>query len=120
MKFRIRGGSTGALTMRGEFEIKLGANEMASFMADLVESALKQHTLAIEENMKRTQPPQSILENKRFLSVRETARYLGISPQTIYNSISLHSGKAFAVKPKRVGRRVLFDIKQLNEYLDSL
>ena len=120
MEFRIRGSSTGAMTMRGEFEIRFSSDEMTSLQARLMASALKEKALAMEENMKRSRPPQSSFENKRFLSVRETARYLGISPQTIYNSISSYRGKSFPVKPKRVGRRVLFDINQLNGYLDSL
>ena len=57
---------------------------------------------------------------KRLLSVDETARYLGLSPRTIYNQICPKAKKPFPVKPKRVGKLVKFDIHDLDEYVDSL
>ena len=59
-------------------------------------------------------------QTKRLLSVEETARYLGLSPRTIYNQICPKAKKPFPVKPKRVGKLVKFDIHDLNEYVDSL
>lgn len=57
---------------------------------------------------------------KRLLSVEETGIYLGISSRTIYNGIAPKSKKPFPVKPKHWGKRVLFDIKDLDRYVDSL
>lgn len=58
--------------------------------------------------------------NKRLLSVEEAAKYLGISPRTIYNGIHRRAKKKFPVKPKRVGKLVKFDINDLNAYIESL
>ena len=57
---------------------------------------------------------------KRLLSVGETARYLGISCRTIYNQLGPKAKKKFPVKPKRVGRLVKFDIRDLDIYIDKL
>ncbi len=57
---------------------------------------------------------------KRLLSVEETATYLGISPRTIYNGIAPKSKKPFPVKAKRIGKLVRFDIRDLEQYVDSL
>ena len=57
---------------------------------------------------------------KRLLSVEETASYLGLSPRTIYNGIAPKSKAPFPVKPKRWGKRVLFDIRDLERYVDAL
>lgn len=57
---------------------------------------------------------------KRLLSVEEVGAYLGISPRTIYNGICRGSKKPFPIKPKRVGKLVRFDIKDLDRYVDSL
>ena len=47
---------------------------------------------------------------KRLLSVEQTASYLGISDRTIYNQICRRAKKRFPIKPKRIGKRILFDI----------
>jgi excisionase family DNA binding protein len=52
---------------------------------------------------------------KRFLSVAETAHYLGLSKRTIYNQLSAGT---FPVRPRRYGRKVLFDLKDLERYAD--
>lgn len=57
---------------------------------------------------------------KRLLTVEETAQYLGLSPRTLYNRISRGAKDPFPVKPKRVGRAVRFDIRELDSYIDSL
>ena len=57
---------------------------------------------------------------KRLLNVSETALYLGLSRQTIYNGIAPKSEKPFPVKPKRWGKRVLFDVRDLDRFADSL
>ena len=57
---------------------------------------------------------------KRLYSVVETAEILNISPRSIYNAIHRKASKPFPIKPKRVGRLVKFDIKDIKAYLDSL
>lgn len=56
----------------------------------------------------------------RMLSVEETARYVGLAPKTIRNRIGRKATIIFPVMPKRIGGRVLFDVKDLDAYLDSL
>jgi len=60
------------------------------------------------------------LVQKRLLSVEETAKFLGISVRTIYNQIGRKAKKKFPIKAKRIGRRILFDIRELESYVDSL
>ena len=60
------------------------------------------------------------LTKKRLLSVEETAAYLGISPRTVYNQVCLKSKKKFPVKPKRIGRIIRFDLRDLDHYIESL
>jgi excisionase family DNA binding protein len=57
---------------------------------------------------------------KRLLTVEETAIYLGISPRTIYNGIAPKSKNPFPIKPKRIGKLVRFDLRELDNYVDSL
>lgn len=57
---------------------------------------------------------------KRLLSVKESAEILGISPRTIYNQTHRKSKKEFPVKPKRFGKLVKFDIRDLEAYVDSI
>ena len=56
----------------------------------------------------------------RLLSVQETSEYLGIAPSTLYNQISRGSGTPLPIRPKRIGRRVKFDRKELDAYINSL
>ena len=55
--------------------------------------------------------------NKRLLSVDEAAQYLGIASQSIYNWRQ-EGNLPFPIK--RIGRRVLIDIKALDRYIDEL
>jgi excisionase family DNA binding protein len=57
---------------------------------------------------------------ERLLTVKEAAQYLGISAQTIYNGLSRGSKNPFPVKPKRGGRKVRFDIEELNRYIEGI
>ena len=57
---------------------------------------------------------------KRLLSIRETAHFLGISERTIYNQVGKKAKRRFPVKPLRVGGCIRFDINDLNKYIDSL
>ena len=56
----------------------------------------------------------------RLLNVEQAAVYLSISPKTIRNGIGPKAPDPFPVKPKRAGKRVLFDIKDLDAYIDSM
>jgi len=58
--------------------------------------------------------------SKRLLSILETAVYLGLSPRTLYNGIAPKSRNPFPVKPKRIGKLVRFDIRDLDRYVDLL
>jgi len=57
---------------------------------------------------------------KRLLNIREAASYLGIAPQTLYNGSGRKSKDPFPVKPKRIGRKLLWDVRELDVYIDSL
>ena len=56
----------------------------------------------------------------RLMRIEVAADYLGISPKTIRNGLGPKAEKPFPIKPRRLGRRVLFHIDDLNEYADSL
>jgi excisionase family DNA binding protein len=56
----------------------------------------------------------------RLLSVKETAVYLGLSPRTIYNRLSRGSKRPFPIRPKRVGKLVKFDIRDVEAYVELL
>ena len=59
-------------------------------------------------------------ENKRLLSVKETAEMLGMSPRTIYNMVGRKAKRKFPVRPKRIGRLIRFDLQDLTRFIDSL
>ena len=56
---------------------------------------------------------------KRLLSVKEAATYLGLAPRTIYNAIAPGSLKPFPVKCMRYGKKVLFDLKDLDRLIEA-
>jgi hypothetical protein len=56
----------------------------------------------------------------RLLSVELAAKYISISPKTIRNGLCKDALKPFPVKPKKYGKRVLFDIYDLDAYVDGL
>lgn len=56
----------------------------------------------------------------RLVGVDEAARYLGISPKTIRNRLGPRAREPFPVRPKRIGRKVLFERADLDAYADSL
>jgi excisionase family DNA binding protein len=82
--------------------------------------SLSSPLLARTERMKEKTEQKEQMFRKRLLSVEETAAYLNISARTIYNQIGARAKKRFPVKPKRIGRLVRFDIRDLDEHLDSL
>lgn len=56
----------------------------------------------------------------RLMDINQTAEYLSISPKTIRNGIYRDSPNPFPVRPRRLGKRVLFDRKDLDEFIDNL
>lgn len=59
-------------------------------------------------------------EPRRLLTVEQTAERLGIAAQTIYNGISRRTLKPFPIKPKRWGRKVLFDSMDIEHFIESM
>ncbi|MBU2490407.1 MAG: helix-turn-helix domain-containing protein [Proteobacteria bacterium] len=57
---------------------------------------------------------------KRLLNVRETAVYLGLPEKTLRNRLGPRATNPFPVKPKRIGKRVLFDKNDLERFVDGL
>lgn len=60
------------------------------------------------------------MKPKRLFTTREAAEYLGLAPRTLYNGSGRKAEKPFPVKPKRYGRRILWDRKDLDAWADSL
>ena len=56
----------------------------------------------------------------RLLNIKQAATYLGIAEKTIRNRIHRKAERPFPVKARRIGKRVLFDRKDLDRYIDSL
>ncbi len=56
---------------------------------------------------------------QRYMSLRETAEYIGIAGKTLYNRLAQDAKKPFPVKPKRVGGRLIFDRQKLDKYMDD-
>lgn len=69
---------------------------------------------------KKAQDQMQIQVPKRFLSTDEAAAYLGLASRTIYNASGRQAKKPFPVQPKRFGRKLLWDIRQLEAYMESL
>jgi predicted DNA-binding transcriptional regulator AlpA len=61
-----------------------------------------------------------IKRQKRWYSSKETADYIGISIRSLYNQTGPRAKKKFPVRPKRVGRLLKFDRRELEAYLESL
>jgi len=59
-------------------------------------------------------------KEKRMYSVEEAAQYLGLAPRTLYNGTGKKSKAPFPIRPRRIGRKVLFDVKDLDKFIDSL
>lgn len=58
--------------------------------------------------------------DRRLLSVEEVAIYLNLSAKSIRNGLGPRSKKPFPVPVKRIGKRVLFDIHDLDRFVDEL
>ena len=56
----------------------------------------------------------------RLMDLETAAHYIGMAPKTLRNRIARTAEDPFEVKPKRRGRKILFDKKELDKYADSL
>jgi excisionase family DNA binding protein len=54
---------------------------------------------------------------RRMFGIKELADYLGLSAQTIYNRLSAGT---FPIKTKRIGRRLKWDRRDVDRYLEQL
>jgi predicted DNA-binding transcriptional regulator AlpA len=63
---------------------------------------------------------KNLIEKTRLLNVRECAEKLNISPRTIYNQIGRRSKKRFPIRPKRIGRLIKFDPRDIENYINSI
>lgn len=61
-----------------------------------------------------------IKEWPRLMDLPTAAAYIGMAEKTLRNRISRTTDEPFEVKPKRRGRKILFDKKDLDKYADSL
>lgn len=57
---------------------------------------------------------------KRLLTTEEAAAYMGLSTKTLYNQAAPGAEKKFPIKPKRIGRKVLWDIRDLDSFIESI
>ena len=60
------------------------------------------------------------IKGRRLLSVKQAACYLGLAEKTIHNGTGRKAKKPFPIKFKRYGRRILFDIRDLEKFVDEL
>ncbi len=56
----------------------------------------------------------------RMLSYNDAAKYLGIAVKTLRNWCARNAVNPFPVRPKKIGGKPLFDLRELDDYLDSL
>lgn len=56
----------------------------------------------------------------RLLDIEQAAFYVGLAPKTLRNRISRKAENPFPVKHKKLGRKVVFDIRDLDRYADNL
>jgi len=55
----------------------------------------------------------------RLLTMMQSARFLNISVQTLYNRIAPKAKNPFPVQPIRIGKSVRFDIEDLKKFIES-
>lgn len=57
---------------------------------------------------------------RKLVSIDEAAKIFGISAKTIRNRLGPKAKNPFPVKPKHIGKRVLFDTRDIYVFIDSL
>lgn len=120
MELKIERIGADKFKIEGEIKIEFSVVEEIFQVMESLKSQLSEHTSLMKEIYQSPQMKRPGGPKKRFLSVQETAEYLGISPQTIYNKARQGSLNRFPVEAKKIGRRVLFDFDDLKKYLKSL
>jgi hypothetical protein len=56
----------------------------------------------------------------RLVGVRDAARYLGLAPKTLRNRTGPRAADPLPIPVKRIGAKVLFDVADLDKFIDSL
>ena len=56
---------------------------------------------------------------KRWMTVEEVAEYIGFSPRTIYNRTGPRAKNPFPVRPRRLGKAVRFDKREIDRYFET-
>jgi predicted DNA-binding transcriptional regulator AlpA len=56
----------------------------------------------------------------RLLSLPQAASYIGHSPKWFYERTTTKGKERLPFKPKRVGKRIFFDRKQIDVWIDEL
>jgi predicted DNA-binding transcriptional regulator AlpA len=54
---------------------------------------------------------------KRMLDIKDLAERIGLKPQTIRNKLNCGT---FPIKTKKLGRKLLWDIHDVDRFLDGL
>jgi predicted DNA-binding transcriptional regulator AlpA len=54
---------------------------------------------------------------KRMLDISDLATRIGLKPQTIRNKLNCGT---FPIKTKKIGRKLLWDIRDVDKFLDGL
>ena len=60
---------------------------------------------------------KTLHDEKRLLTVQELSKYLGLSPYTIRDKVRKGD---FPFPAKRIGRLMVFDINEVDNYIDGL
>jgi excisionase family DNA binding protein len=60
---------------------------------------------------------RTVTVERRMLGIQELTDYTGLSRQTVYNQLSAGT---FPIKTKRMGRRLKWDRRDVDRYLDHL
>jgi predicted DNA-binding transcriptional regulator AlpA len=55
----------------------------------------------------------------KLISVKEAAKMLGISKHTLYTRVAPSARNPFPVRPRRVGRSVLFSVEKLQKFIQG-
>lgn len=56
----------------------------------------------------------------RPVSLEDAACYLGLAPKTLRNRTGPRAENPLTFKPKRIGRKVVFDVRDLDKFVDGL
>ena len=116
MDLKIERTENDIFRIHGEIKFEFSMVEKALRLMESLTNDLSEHKSYLRELATRPKEPRPSVSMRRFLSVRETAEYFGIAPRTIYNKISRGCENPFPIQPKRLGRRVLFDINDLRKF----